>query len=181
MKWTLEAGPGWFMLAGMKALIISSLLTLAPGVALAAGPVALGPNGGQYGQWTAATYGQGADEVCYAFTMAQSSTPALQSRGKVMLTVSERQGSRDEVSVTSGYDYPHDATVKVSVGATGFAFYTQKNVAFAPDGSAAVVAFKIGNTATAVSSGPYDHGTVTDQFSLAGFSAAYDAIVRACP
>lgn len=177
----LEPGDEWFMLPGMKTLILSSLLVLAPAAALAAGPVALGPNGGQYGQWTAATYGHGADEVCYAFTMAQSSTPMLHSRGKVMLTVSERHGSRDEVSVTSGYDYPHDASVKMAVGNSNFSFYTQRNVAFAMDGSAAVVAFKIGNTATSTSSGPDGRGVITDQFSLAGFTAAYDAITHACP
>lgn len=181
MPKSLEAGAEWFMLAGMKTLILSSLLALAPAAALAAGPVGLGPNGGQYGQWTAATYGQGADEVCYAFTTAQSSAPTLQARGKVMLTVSERHGSRDEVSVTSGYDYPHNAAVKVSVGATNFSFYTQKNMAFAADGSAAVVAFKIGDVAKSVSSGPDGHGKVTDQFSLSGFSDAYAAIVHACP
>lgn len=169
------------MLSGMKTLIISSLLALAPVAALAAGPVALGPNGGQYGQWTAATYGQGGDKVCYAFTMAQSSTPAMQGRGKVMLTVSERHDSRDEVSVTSGYDYPHDAKVKATVGATSFDFYTQRNIAFAADGRGAITAFKIGNSATVTSSGPHGHDMVTDQFSLAGFSAAYDAINHACP
>lgn len=169
------------MLLGMKTLILSSFLALAPAAALAAGPVALGPNGGQYGQWTAATYGQGNDKVCYAFTVAQSSTPAVQARGKVMLTVSERQNSHNEVSVTSGYDYPHDAKVKLTVNTAAFSFYTQKNVAFAPDGKAAVTAFRIGNTASVTSSAPHGRGLITDQFSLSGFSAAYDAITRACP
>lgn len=169
------------MLPFMKTMILSSLLALAPVAALAAGPAALGPNGGQYGHWTAATYGQGNDKVCYAFTMAQSSTPPLQGRGKVMLTVSERQTSHDEVSVTSGYDHAKDAKVQMTVGSTAFSFYTQKNVAFAVDGKGAVTAFKIGNSASVESPGPHGHGKVTDQFSLSGFTAAYDAIVHACP
>ena len=166
------------MLHRMKTFILSSFLAAVPALAFAAGPVALGPNGGQYGQWTAATYGQGHDKVCYAFTMPQSSTPAMQDRGKVMLTVSQRQSSSNEVSVTSGYDYPRDAKVKLTVGSSVFSFYTQRNVAFAADGAGAVTAFKIGNAAQVTSSGP--HGDITDQFSLAGFSAAYDAIVKAC-
>lgn len=169
------------MLFRMKALIVSSLLALVPMTALAAGPVSLGPNGGQYNQWTAATYGTGGDKVCYAFTVAQHSTPTIQARGKVMLTVSERHGSRNEVSVTSGYDYPHDGKVKLTVGSTDFSFYTQKNVAFAADGRGAITAFKIGNSASVTSSGPDGHSMITDQFSLAGFSAAYKAIVQACP
>lgn len=168
------------MLCGMKTILLSSFLAAAPALALAAGPVALGPNGGQYGQWTAATYGQGSDKVCYAFTTPQSSTPAMQGRGKVMLTVSERQGSSNEVSVTSGYDYPRDGKVKLTVGSSVFSFYTQKNVAFAADGKSAVTAFRIANTAKVASSGPHGHDDVTDQFSLSGFSAAYDAIVKAC-
>lgn len=167
--------------ADMKTLILSSFLALAPVAALAASPVSLGGNGGQYGRWTAATYGQGNEKVCYAFTLAQSSTPALQGRGKVMLTVSERQGSRNEVSVTSGYDYPHDAKVDLTVGTTPFSFFTQRNVAFATDGLGAIGAFKIGNSAMVVSSAPNGHDKVTDQFSLAGFSAAYKAITQACP
>lgn len=166
------------MLVRMKTIILSTLLAAAPAFALAARPVALGPNAGQYGQWTAATYGQGSDKVCYAFTMPQSSTPPMQGRGKVMLTVSERQSSSNEVSVTSGYDYPKNAKVKLTVGSSAFSFYTQKNVAFAADGEGAVTVFRIANTATVTSTGP--QGDVTDQFSLAGFSAAYKAIVHAC-
>lgn len=169
------------MVSGMKTLILSSFLALAPVAALATGPVSLGGNGGQYGQWTAATYGQGSDKVCYAFTIAQSSTPAMQGRGKVMLTVSERQNSHNEVSVTSGYDYPHDAKVALTVGTASFSFYTQRNIAFATDGKGAIGAFRIGNSAAVVSSAPDGHDKVTDQFSLAGFSAAYKAIVQACP
>lgn len=166
---------------GMKTLILSSLLALAPAAALAAGPVALGPNGGQYGHWTAAVYGQGHDKVCYAFTTAQDSTPAMQGRGKAMLTVSERHDARDEVSVNAGYEYPHDAKVKLTVGSADFPLYTQKDMAFAADGHGAVAAFKIGNAATLAGTAARGQSMVTDTFSLDGFSAAYEAIVRACP
>lgn len=169
------------MLPGMKTLITASLLALAPVAALAAGPVALGLNGGQYGQWTAATYGKGHDKVCYAFTMAQSSTPAMQGRGKVMLTVSERHDYRDEVSVTYGSDYPRDAKVTLTVGTMNFGFYTQRNIAYALNGGSVIPALKSGNEANIVSTDPHGQNNITDQFSLAGFSAAYDAITHACP
>lgn len=166
------------MLVRMKTIILASMLAAAPAFAFAAGPTALGPNAGQYGQWTAATYGQGSDKVCYAFTAPQSSTPAMQGRGKVMLTVSERKSASNEVSVTSGYDYPKNAKVQLTVGNSVFPLYTQRNVAFAADGKGAVTAFRIANAAVVTSSGP--QGDVTDQFSLDGFSAAYHAIVAAC-
>ncbi|WP_026440601.1 invasion associated locus B family protein [Acidocella facilis] len=164
----------------MKRLLATSLLALLPASALAAGPTALGPNGGKYGDWTAATYGTGAAKICYAFTTVQSAKPAIASRGKVMLTVTNRKGSANEVSVTAGYDYPKDAKVKLSVGPQDFGFYTQKNVAFTADGAKAVAAFKSGNDAVVTSPGPKGKITVTDQFSLSGFSAAYKAISDAC-
>lgn len=165
----------------MKTLLLSSLLALAPAVALAAGPVALGPDGGHYGHWTAAVYGQGSDKVCYAFTNAQSSKPATQGRSKVMLTVSERHTSRDEVSVNTGRVFPHDAKVDLTVGSAAFPLYTQNDMAFAADGKGTVAAFKIGNTATLAQSGPHGHGKRSAEFSLDGFSDAYEAIVHACP
>lgn len=168
------------MLARMKALLVSSLLAFAPVAALAAGPVAVGQNGGKSGQWTAAAYGQGADKVCYAFTRVQSSSPVLQSRGKVMLTVSERANAHNEVSVSAGYVYPHDAKVTLTVGNQTFPFYTQHSTAFTSAGDQAVAAFEAANTATFVSPGPHGHGQVTDIFSLDGFSDAYKTIVKAC-
>ena len=168
------------MLAPMKAFLVSSLLTLVPVAALAAGPVAVGQNGGKSGQWTAAAYGQGADKVCYAFTRVQSSSPALQSRGKVMLTVSERAGAHNEVSVSAGYAYPHDAKVTLTVGKQNFPFYTHHSTAFTAAGDQAVAAFKSADSASFVGPSPHGHGQVTDVFSLVGFSDAYKTIVKAC-
>ncbi|MDE1896653.1 MAG: hypothetical protein KGH91_06235 [Rhodospirillales bacterium] len=163
----------------MKALLASTLLALLPAAALAAGPAALGPNGGKFGDWTAATYGTGDAKICYAFAMPQSSTPAIASRGKVMLTVTDRKGSPHEVSLTAGYNYPKDAKVSLAVGSKSFDFFTQDNVAFTTSGADAVAAFEAGNTTTATGPGPHGH-PVTDQFSLTGFSDAYKAITAAC-
>src|SRR4051794_10701895 len=52
----------------------------------AAGPKAIG----KFDDWTAATHQEGGAAVCYAFTRAQSSSPALPGRGAVILTVTER-------------------------------------------------------------------------------------------
>lgn len=168
------------MLARMKALLVSTLLAFAPVAALAAGPVAIGQNGGKSGQWTAAAYGHGADKVCYAFTRVQSSSPDLQSRGKVLLTVSERAHAHNEVSVNAGYVYPHDAKATLTVGNQTFPFYTQHSTAFTTAGDQAVAAFKIANSASFVGPDPHGHGQVTDVFSLDGFSDAYKMIVQAC-
>jgi hypothetical protein len=159
-------------------IILPALLVVAPvTVALAdSGPQALGT----FGDWTAASYGSGSSEACYAFTTAKTSSPALAGRGAVQLTVTLRKSAADEVTIAAGYTYLKSPTVTLTVGATPFDFYTQGQNAFTTSGDAAISAFQAGATASAVSSAP--HGkTVTDAFSLTGFSGAYGALKKACP
>ncbi|HUC16604.1 MAG TPA: invasion associated locus B family protein [Acetobacteraceae bacterium] len=135
---------------------------------------------GVFAEWTAATYVQGGQTICYAFTRPTSSTPTLSGRGEVLLSLTERPGARDEAALSTGFTYAKGANVLVAVGGTNLAFYTAGNAAFARDGEAAVQAFKLGYTAVAHSPGPGGR-TVTDSFSLRGFSDAYAAITKACP
>lgn len=144
--------------------------------AVTAGPSPLGT----FAEWTAATYVQGGQTICYAFTRPTSSAPTLAGRGDVLLSVTERPGVRDEAALSAGFAYTKGASVTVSVGGSNLAFYTAGDAAFARDGAEAVHAFKIGYTAVAHSPGPGGH-PVTDSFSLSGFSDAYGAIVKACP
>jgi hypothetical protein len=161
--------------------ILTALFFLVPTLAFAAdGPTALGPNNGKFGNWTAATYGQGADKACYAFTNATHSDRAIAKRGAVMLTVTERKGVHDEVTLNAGYSYPKDAKVTVSVNGKPIDFYTQGDTAFTTDGHGAVEAFRNADSAHAQGTTPHGH-MVTDDFSLAGFSDAYTAIGAACP
>lgn len=144
--------------------------------AAAHGPSAIGT----FGDWIAATYAQGGQKVCYAFTRAASSTPSLPHRGDVVLTVTQRPDLRDGVAIEAGFEFPAKASVTVQVDRSGLDFYTAAHNAFARDGKATVAAFHHGSRAIARSPGP--HGReVTDTFSLKGFSAAYAAVVKACP
>jgi len=142
----------------------------------AATPKALGT----FDDWTAATYEQGGQTVCYAFTRAQKSTPDLPKRGQVLLTVTERPNARDSIAIEAGFAFAPKAEVKLEVGSTSLDFYTAQRNAFARDDKAAVAAFDKGSRAVAQSPGPSDK-QVTDTFSLHGFSAAHAAIVKACP
>jgi invasion protein IalB len=147
-----------------------------PAHSAARGPKAIGT----FGDWIAATYQQAGHTVCYAFTRAQASTPSLPGRGQVVLTVTQRPDQRDSVAIEVGFDYAPKAAVTVQVDQTGLDFYTAQRNAFARDGKAAVAAFQRGERAIARSPGPHGH-QVTDTFSLKGFSAAYAAVVKACP
>ena len=136
---------------------------------------------GTYGDWQAATHVEAGQTVCYAFTRAQSSTPALPGRGDVVLTVTERQSGRDAVAISAGFNYAANVAVKVEVDQAPLDdFYTAQRSAFARDGKAAVAAFRKGNTAVAHSPGPRG-AQATDTFSLKGFDAAYSMINKTCP
>ena len=134
----------------------------------------------KFDDWIAATHPESGVPTCYAFTRAESSIPKLAGRGGVVLTVTQRPSGRDAVALEAGFTYAPDATVTVQADQTGLDFYTHQRAAFARDGHAAVVAFKAAGRAIARSPGPHD-ATVTDTFSLKGFTAAYEAISKACP
>lgn len=144
--------------------------------AKAGGPQAIGT----FEDWTAATNKEGAQTVCYAFTRAHASAPALPGRGDVVLTVTERPSGRDAVAVSAGFTYAANATVKLDVDGTGFDLYTAQRSAFARDGHAVVQAMSHGKQAVARSPGPKG-ADVQDTFSLRGFAPAYAAIVKHCP
>ena len=159
-------------------IFLAALLFAAPATAALAdtGPQPLGT----FGDWIAASYGSGSSQACYAFTTAKTSSPALAGRGAVQLTVTRRKAAADEVTIAAGYTYPKSPTVTLTVGSTPFDFYTQGQTAFTTSGDAAISAFQAGATAIVAASAP--HGkTVTDAFSLTGFSGAYGAIKKACP
>ena len=135
---------------------------------------------GKFDDWQAATHQEAGQPVCYAFTRAVSSQPALPGRGDVVLTVTQRNGGRDAVAISAGFAYAAGTEVQMAVDQAQLAFYTANRSAFARDGKAAVAAFEKGRQAVAKSPGPRNTA-VSDSFSLRGFSPAYAAINKACP
>ncbi len=140
---------------------------------------------GSWGAWHAATHQAAGSTVCYAFTRTASSTPRLAGRGDVVLTVTERPGApRDAVALSAGFTYPPGSAVDVVAGDVRLAFYTAQRSAFARSGHEAVHAFEaaVGPQRVAAAHSPAPHGrSVTDTFSLDGFSPAHAAIQKACP
>ncbi len=135
---------------------------------------------GKFEDWQAATHLEAGQQVCYAFTRATSSQPPLPGRGDVVLTVTQRTGGRDAVAISAGFAYAPGTEVQVGVDQAQLAFYTANRSAFARDGRAAVTSFEKGRQAIAKAPGPRNV-TVSDTFSLRGFSPAYAAVNKACP
>ena len=145
-----------------------------------AAPAASAKKLATFEDWTAAIHQESGQTVCYAFTRAMSSVPALPGRGDVVLTVTERPIGRDAVAMSAGFTYAAGAEVLVQVEQAGLHFYTAQRNAFARDGAATVAAMLKGRQVVARSPGPRG-AQVTDTFSLRGFAPAYAAIIKACP
>ena len=136
---------------------------------------------GRFGDWRAASRAEAGQQVCYAYTQASKSTPAIAGRASVTLTVTQRPlGPRDAVSLSPGFAYVANAALAASVDGVAVDFYPDGRYAFARDGKVAVQAFLKGN-AVQIRSPNAKAGNVTDAFSLKGFAAAYAAISKACP
>lgn len=159
-------------------LALPLLLLLAP-VALAQQQPARPRKLGDFQAWTAATYAEGGQKVCYAFAKPTRSEGA--TRQGVLLTVTHRATGRDTVTMSTGYAYPRNAEVMATISANEMPFYTAGSTAAARDGAAVVRAFRNGRDAVLRGPGANGRGTVTDSFSLAGFGQAYDAISKECP
>jgi hypothetical protein len=160
-----------------KILLATSAFLALPILALAMPALAAGPTSlGVFADWTSAEYDSGGAHVCYAFTRAIGSA---KTPSGAMIIVSERTTSRDEVVVQAASAYPPKAEVAVQIDAQPpMSFYTAANRAFSRDGRTTVIGMQKGSSATAT----WDRkGKRVEKFSLAGFSAAYGAIVRACP
>ena len=135
---------------------------------------------GKFEDWQAATHQEGGALVCYAFTRAIASTPALPGRGDVVLTVTQRPGSHDAVAISAGFAYPAGADVQMQLEGVQMAFYTANRSAFAREGHAVVAAFEKARLAVVKSPAPRN-ASVSDTFSLRGFTPAYAAVNKACP
>lgn len=169
-------------------LAAPSLAVSALAVSLLAVPLPAGAAGattapqaiGSFGAWQAATREEKGEKICYAFTRPTASVPAIPKRQPVVLTVTERPTLRDTVAVSAGFAYPKNTTVTASIDQTTLDFYTTEGFAFARDGHTAVAAFQRGHSAVVHTTAP-GRTQVADSFSLTGFSAAYQAVLRACP
>ncbi|MBY0338002.1 MAG: invasion associated locus B family protein [Acetobacteraceae bacterium] len=137
---------------------------------------------GEFQSWTAATTQENGQKVCYAFARARAieGVPNREARN-VMLVVTHRPGSRDQVAVRAGYTFARNAEARLFIGQTELPFYTNADMAFARNGREVVAALRGGRDALLRAPGPNGRGQSGDTFPLAGFSQAYDAISRECP
>ena len=139
---------------------------------------------GAFKYWSAFTTDRPEGKVCWAATAPVDADYSGGDRGDVFLMVSiyPKSGVDGEVSILSGYQYDEDKTVQAKIGSNNFSFFASGDGAWLEtrnEEKQVVRAMKRGAKAsvTGYSNGG---GRSTDNFSLLGFTAAYNAASKAC-
>ncbi|HQS83510.1 MAG TPA: invasion associated locus B family protein [Alphaproteobacteria bacterium] len=133
--------------------------------------------------WQVRISSKDAKKVFYMTSLPESQTGNFKKRGQTFISITSRpdQKSFNVFSLTAGYDYKEESSVKVSVFTgdkkklKGFELFSQNNMAWAVDDKMdqeLVQAMRQGEIL--VVEGISQKGTIsTDTYSLKGFTAAY--------
>lgn len=139
---------------------------------------------GTFGTWTAVVDGSGLRKQCYVGSAPKTSEGKYTKRDPVHVLVTHRPADkvRGELSVTAGYTYKPGKEVEAKVDGKTFKLFSRDDNAWAQDANAdkaIVAAMKAGREL--VIRGTSSRGTLTtDTYPLAGFTAAMNAIDKAC-
>jgi hypothetical protein len=134
--------------------------------------------------WSAFRYKEDGETVCYMASEPKKSEGDYKNRGDIYAIVTHRPASNriGEVSVSAGYSYKKESSVRMKIGSRSWDFFTNGTSAWAPtavEDKAIVKAMRAGSSM--VVKGTSSRGTLTtDTYSLLGFSKALGAINKAC-
>ena len=143
---------------------------------------------GSYRDWDAMVGTmQDGSKTCYMISTPKRSSASKKDavRGQIYMTVTHRPkfGVKGEVNAVVGYPIRRGSEANISVdGRHSFSFFTEGSGAWAydpKDDASAVSAMKAGSTLVVKASSQRGTDT-TDTYSLSGFTAAYNAITKAC-
>jgi len=178
----LQTLPRW-----MGRLVLVTLIAAGSPTADAA-PAAKPRFLGGYKDWDAFTLKErNGQKICYIVSVPKSWSASRKNarRGKIYVTVTHRPRAkiRDQVNFVMGYPLKEGSEVIVTVdGKTRLKLFTEGDGAWtysAKDDRRLVAAMKRGLKMTVT--GVSQRGTRTiDRYSLTGFTAAYNAISKAC-
>src|SRR5262245_295888 len=138
--------------------------------------------------WHVYSAGKGKNRTCYALSVPKEMNPSNVMRDDVFFLISSWPANKtvNQPSIVPGYQYGQNAKAQVQVGSDKFVFFTKN------EGGAGgawmendanerklVAAMKRGSSM--IVTGTSARGTLTtDDYSLAGFSAALDKLGTAC-
>lgn len=138
---------------------------------------------GDFGDWQAYTYEQSGGKRCTMASQPLKDEGDYSKRGPIWSFVMNRpkEGATGEVGFQMGYPIKQGSLVKLEIGGAKFDLYTSGEGAYAwrEDEPKIIQTMRAG--ATMAVTGTSTRGTVTkDIYSLSGFTAANEAINKAC-
>jgi hypothetical protein len=144
------------------------------------------PNGqlGTFGDWSAFRETSESQPVCYIGSLPKKTAGTYSQRGNTYIQVTHRPADKsfDVVSVTAGYTYQSKSQVELEIDGKSFALYTDGGLAWADDKTDVEIVDAMRRGRQMVVKGTSSRGTLTtDTYSLSGFTAARNAIEKACP
>ncbi|MBE7636427.1 hypothetical protein GUA87_06185 [Sneathiella sp. P13V-1] len=156
------------------------LLTAATADAAKGDPRALGV----FKDWSAYTWVENGQKICYMLSRPTKSLPKNVRRGDIYMMITYRPKARlkEEVSHVTGYPYKNKSVVDVTIDKQKFKMATDGDAAWLPgtDMDAKMVnAMRRGSKMSV--DGISSRGTkTTDTYSLQGFTAAHKQIRKSC-
>ena len=139
---------------------------------------------GKFKDWEAFTVMENNNKVCFAQSIPILRAPKNFERDPSRLFISFRpsENIKDEISVTTGYVFQKESTVKAKSGKKTFDFSTEENFAWILDAEEEqkfIQAMKKASRVMII--GRTDKGKQTiDHYSLMGFSKAYNIAKKNC-
>jgi hypothetical protein len=137
-----------------------------------------------FGDWHAFNESEGGNKMCYVGSTPKKQKGKYKKRGETYILVTHRpaEKTRGVISIKAGYTYKKDTDVQVNVGSQRFSLFSDKDHAWARDTAGdrkLIAAMRSGSQM--IVTGISGRGTKTyDTYSLSGFTAAYNAINKAC-
>jgi Invasion associated locus B (IalB) protein len=143
---------------------------------------------GSFKDWHVYAAGKGKNRTCYALTVPKEMNPANVARDEVFFLISNWPANKtvNQPSIVPGYQYGPNTKAQVQVGSEKYAFFTKNEggaggawMEAVADEKKLVAAMRRGSAM--IITGTSARGTLTtDNYSLAGISAALEKLGTAC-
>ncbi len=139
---------------------------------------------GEFKGWEAYSFMESGKTACAVWGKPKTSKGKYKKRGVVRVFIAHRKWARwvNEISFEAGYAFKKDSEVTVTIDKKKFTLFTDGDTAWnrgKKDDAAMARAMRVGKAMTVY--GVSSRGTKTrDTYSLFGFTAAHNAINKAC-
>ena len=160
------------------------LLAIALTSSIATTVIAADKSLGSFKVWSAMSFAEDDKTVCMIWSQPEKTEGKYKKRGEIFVFVTHRpsDGEMNKVSFETGYTFKDSSEIRVTIDGKAYTLYTDGSTAWSYNGkddSRMVKAMRAGRTMMVEGTSSRDTKT-RDTYSLGGFTAAHNAINKAC-